>query len=252
MVSLSPWPLLARVGSVYMIIGILKIIYWIEYDMVFISFLLMIFVVILWWRDVIRESTFEGIHLGIVINGLIVGMILFIVSELFFFVSFFWTFFHSRLVPVVELGGRWPPFGVEAFDPFQVPLLNTVILISSGVRATWAHQGLLSKSNFDARKSLMLTWILGLYFLCLQLYEYKNSSFGLRDSVFGSVFFVATGFHGIHVIIGTLFLIIIWIRVLVGHFSEFHHFGFEASAWYWHFVDVVWLFLFSVVYWWGG
>lgn len=251
-VTLSPWPLYAGTGSMFMLLGILRIVFLCRFDLFYFSLLFLIVVVIVWWRDVIRESTFEGRHLNVVVFGLIVGIVLFIVSELLFFVSFFWAFFHSRLVPVVELGGRWPPCGIKAFNPFQVPLLNTVILLSSGVRVTWAHQGLLVGKNYEVWKSLFVTWFLGMYFLLLQLYEYINSSFRIRDSVFGSVFFVATGFHGFHVIVGSLFLIVMWVRVWLGHFSEFHHFGFEASAWYWHFVDVIWLFLFSVVYWWGG
>lgn len=227
-------------------------VYFFDFDLVRISFVFIIIVISVWWRDVIRESTFEGRHLIVVVRGLRIGILLFIVSELLFFVSFFWAFFHSSLVPVVELGRKWPPFGIVPFNPFQVPLLNTVILLSSGIRVTWAHQSLLSRNYFEAWKSLMVTWWLGFYFLLLQLFEYFSASFGINDSVFGSVFFIATGFHGLHVIIGSLFLIIMWIRVKVMHFSEFHHFGFEASAWYWHFVDVIWLFLFSVVYWWGG
>lgn len=243
---------MAGLGSLGIVLGVAKIIFSLKYDLVRLSLVLIILVVVVWWRDVIRERTFQGFHLEVVIKGLVVGILLFIVSELFFFVSFFWTFFHSRLVPTIELGALWPPFGIETFNPFQVPLLNTVILLSSGVRVTWAHQSLLSGDKEGAFKSLGVTWGLGLYFLLLQGFEYFTAGFGIRDSVFGSVFFVATGFHGLHVIIGSLFLFVIWMRVFIGHLSRKHHFGFEAAAWYWHFVDVVWLFLFSVVYWWGG
>lgn len=180
------------------------------------------------------------------------GIILFIVREIFFFLSFFWAFFHSRLSPVIYLGGIWPPCGIESLNAFQVPLLNTVILLASGVRVTWAHQTLLGENFLATRVSLIVTWGLGIYFLFLQWIEYRISIFRISDSVYGRTFFIATGFHGFHVIVGTLFLIIIWQRVGFVHFRSSHHLGFEFAAWYWHFVDVVWLFLFSVVYWWGA
>lgn len=220
-------------------------------DLLFISFIFVLLISTLWWRDVIRERTFQGLHSRLVLRGLIVGIILFIVSEIFFFISFFWAFFHSRLSPTIEVGHRWPPSGIFPFNPFQIPLLNTIILLSSGVSVTWAHQLILRNNWSDAKKALIITWLLGLYFLILQGFEYYIASFGISDSVYGSTFFMATGFHGFHVIVGTIFLFIIWLRIISLHFSNSHHFGFEAAAWYWHFVDVVWLFLFSVVYWWG-
>lgn len=251
-VTVRPWPLIIGISVLVIVLGVARIIFFVEYDLLIFAFFLFLVGMIVWWRDVVRERTYDGRHMGIVVKGLMVGMVLFIVSELFFFISFFWTFFHSSLVPVVELGGIWPPVGIIPFNPFQVPLLNTVILLSSGVRVTWAHQRLLGNSMKGAERSLLVTWVLGVYFLGLQLFEYKRAIFRVRDSVFGSIFFVATGFHGLHVIIGSLFLFVMWLRVINLHFSNSHHFGFEASAWYWHFVDVVWLFLFSVVYWWGG
>lgn len=222
-----------------------------EDNLVIISMLLLLIICSLWWRDVIRESTFQGYHCRSVLTGLILGIILFIVREIFFFLSFFWSFFHSRLSPRVELGLIWPPCGVYSFNPFQVPLLNTIILLASGVSITWCHQLILNNDFSKANVSLMITWMFGVYFLFLQWFEYYMASFSISDSVFGSVFFIATGFHGFHVIVGTIFLFIIWVRIISKHFSYGHHFGFEAAAWYWHFVDVVWLFLFSVVYWWG-
>lgn len=222
-----------------------------QVDLLFISFFIVLIVVICWWRDVVRERTFQGSHSRNVLRGLIIGIILFIVSEVFFFLSFFWAFFHSRLNPTVELGVIWPPQGIKAFRPFQVPLLNTVILLASGVSVTWAHQSILNENWQGANYSLIITWILGVYFLALQGFEYYIAEFNISDRVFGSVFFMATGFHGFHVIVGRLFLFVIWVRVIKKHFRRGHHFGFECAAWYWHFVDVVWLFLFSVVYWWG-
>nr|YP_009744380.1 cytochrome c oxidase subunit III [Oxyopes hupingensis]QIE13334.1 cytochrome c oxidase subunit III [Oxyopes hupingensis] len=251
MVNMSPWPLMSGFGAFALVTGLIKLFVFMESDLFFMSFYLLIFIALLWWRDVIRESTFQGFHSSVVLKGLMLGMILFIVSEVFFFFSFFWAFFHSSLSPTVELGSEWPPLGVFPFNPFQVPLLNTVILLGSGVSVTWAHQMILKENWKGAKISLMITWMLGIYFLMFQGFEYYMSSFGISDSVFGSTFFMATGFHGFHVMIGSLFLFIIWYRFLKYHFSKSHHFGFEAAAWYWHFVDVVWLFLFSVVYWWG-
>nr|YP_010239130.1 cytochrome c oxidase subunit III [Atypus karschi]QTH31099.1 cytochrome c oxidase subunit 3 [Atypus karschi] len=252
MVTMSPWPLLVGLGSMYILLGLVKLMVFSEMDMMVVAFLVMFVLVFLWWRDVVRESSFQGMHLFKVVKGLEVGMILFILSEVLFFFSFFWTYFHSSLNPCLEMGGVWPPEGLNTFNPFQVPLLNTIILLSSGVTITLAHQNLLMSKMEGMYFSLMLTWLLGLYFLSLQVLEYYMMEFSMSDCVFGSVFFVATGFHGLHVMIGSVFLIIIFFRLKKIHFSSDHHFGFEAAAWYWHFVDVVWLFLFSVVYWWGG
>nr|YP_009349343.1 cytochrome c oxidase subunit III [Agelena silvatica]APZ84003.1 cytochrome c oxidase subunit III [Agelena silvatica] len=252
MVNMSPWPLVVGFGILSFVIGLVKMFVFVELDLMFVSLIMMFFVSFLWWRDVVREGTFQGYHSSVVLKGLMLGMLLFIVSEVFFFISFFWAFFHSSLSPTVELGSSWPPCGLFPFNPFQVPLLNTVILLASGVSVTWCHQSILNEDWKMAKNSLMMTWILGLYFLSLQGFEYIMAAFSISDSVYGSTFFMSTGFHGFHVIVGTLFLFVVWIRMVKGHFSMSHHFGFEAAAWYWHFVDVVWLFLFSVVYWWGA
>jgi cytochrome c oxidase subunit 3 len=212
---------------------------------------LLILVRIKWWRDVSRERSYQGLHTSIVELGLRWGIILFIVSEVFFFLSFFWAFFHRSLSPRVEIGGVWPPLGIQPFNPFSVPLLNTIILLSSGVRVTWSHHRIILNEHQKIIKSLLITVILGLYFTCLQGIEYLEASFRIADSIYGSTFFIATGFHGIHVIIGTIFLLICYLRALVGLFNQDHHMGFEAASWYWHFVDVVWLFLYVSIYWWG-
>nr|YP_010415026.1 cytochrome c oxidase subunit III [Araniella displicata]URW97645.1 cytochrome c oxidase subunit III [Araniella displicata] len=250
-VTVSPWPLLMGVGVMSGVIGLVKMFLFMKLDLLSLSFFMAVLVAFAWWRDVVRESTFQGYHSSNVLSGLMLGMILFIISEIFFFLSFFWAFFHSSLNPTVELGVIWPPEGINAFSPFQVPLLNTVILLASGVTVTWAHQCILGEKWKTGGYSLMLTWVLGGYFLTLQGFEYYMAEFSISDSVFGSVFFMATGFHGFHVIVGSLFLFVMWARLTKSHFSSSHHFGFECAAWYWHFVDVVWLFLFSVVYWWG-
>lgn len=204
-----------------------------------------------WWRDVSSEGAFQGLHSLIVELGLRYGILLFIVSEVLFFRSFFWAFFHRSLAPAVEIGGSWPPLGIQTFDPTGVPLLNTIVLLSSGIRVTWAHHALIAGNHQAAFNGLILTIILGVYFTALQALEYYEASFSIADGAYGSTFFVATGFHGLHVIVGSLFLIVCALRIYKGHFSAAHHFGFEAAAWYWHFVDVVWLFLYITIYWWG-
>lgn len=205
----------------------------------------------LWWRDVVRESTFQGFHSKPVYIGIRIGIILFISSEIFFFISFFWAYFHSSLAPPIEIGQLWPPLGITPFNPFNVPLLNTIILISSGLTITWSHYRMLTNSLRERKKSLTFTITLGIYFRIIQAIEYIESPFTISDSIYGSTFFIATGFHGIHVLIGSMFLWICRCRIARLHFSPSHHFGFEAAAWYWHFVDVVWLFLYISIYWWG-
>lgn len=168
------------------------------------------------------------------------------------FFSFFWAFFHRRLSPSPELGRIWPPVGIQPFNPFNIPLLNTAILLASGATVTWAHHRLIHSEHSEAIFRLLVTISLGVYFTALQAFEYIEASFSIADSVYGSTFFVATGFHGLHVLIGTTFLLVCFFRLAKAHFSPDHHFGFEAAAWYWHFVDVVWLFLYISIYWWGG
>ena len=213
---------------------------------------MMWFVMYTWWRDVIREATFEGLHTTAVQKSHRIGMVLFIVSEIMFFFAFFWAFFHSSIVPAIQIGNTWPPQGIQAFNPWEVPLLNTLILLLSGCSVTWAHHSIVAGYRKEAIISLALTVILAFFFTGFQALEYIESPFHISDSVYGSTFFLATGFHGLHVQVGTIFLFVCLLRLIKGHFTRQHHFGFEAAAWYWHFVDVVWLFLFCVVYWWGG
>nr|QQQ88950.1 cytochrome c oxidase subunit 3 [Hilara sp. YD3011] len=252
LVDYSPWPLTGAIGAMTTVSGLVK--WFHQYDLSL--FLLGTFITTLtmyqWWRDISREGTFQGLHTMSVSKGLRWGMILFIVSEVFFFISFFWAFFHSSLSPAVELGAMWPPAGIIPFNPFQIPLLNTAILLSSGVTVTWAHHSLMEGNHSQTTQGLFFTVLLGIYFSILQAYEYIEAPFTIADAVYGSTFFMATGFHGFHVLIGTTFLLICLIRHLNNHFSSTHHFGFEAAAWYWHFVDIVWLFLYVTIYWWGG
>jgi cytochrome c oxidase subunit 3 len=206
----------------------------------------------LWWRDVIRESTLEGHHTNIVQLGLRYGMILFIVSEIMFFFAFFWAFFAASISPTIDIGNVWPPKGIDAFNPFEVPLVNTLILLCSGATITYSHHAITAGSKYDAIMGLILTLILAIVFTMLQAFEYVSANFSISDGIFGSTFFMATGFHGFHVFIGTCFIFVCLIRMVLNHYTQSHHFGFEAAAFYWHFVDVVWLFLYIAVYFWGG
>nr|UPL65590.1 cytochrome c oxidase subunit III [Leptocoris augur] len=252
LVDYSPWPLTGSISAMTLTSGMIL---WFHKNEMYL-FYLGVFITLLtmyqWWRDIVRESTFQGKHTIKVTEGLKLGMILFIISEIFFFISFFWGFFHSSLAPTIEIGMMWPPKGIKVFNPMEIPLLNTMILLCSGITVTWAHHSLMNGMHKETTKALLLTVLLGIYFTILQAYEYMEASFCISDSIYGSSFFMATGFHGIHVIIGTSFLLICLMRHINFHFSKNHHFGFEAAAWYWHFVDVVWLFLYISIYWWGS
>nr|YP_010947285.1 cytochrome c oxidase subunit III [Promustilia yajiangensis]WGO62296.1 cytochrome c oxidase subunit III [Promustilia yajiangensis] len=252
LVDYSPWPLTGAIGILTLVTGMVKWFHNFNMNLLILGYIITLMTMYQWWRDVSREGTYQGKHTILVTKGLRWGMILFIVSEIFFFISFFWAFFHSSLAPNIEIGAIWPPLSINPFNPFQIPLLNTIILISSGVTVTWAHHALMENNQSQMNQSLFITICLGLYFTILQAYEYIEASFSIADSIYGSTFFMATGFHGLHVIIGTFFLMVCLLRQLLNHFSKNHHFGFEAAAWYWHFVDVVWLFLYISIYWWGN
>nr|YP_010222568.1 cytochrome c oxidase subunit III [Hippotiscus dorsalis]UCC46018.1 cytochrome c oxidase subunit III [Hippotiscus dorsalis] len=252
LVDYSPWPLTGSIGAMTLTTGMVLWFHKSEMYLMMIGIMILLLTMIQWWRDIIRESTFQGHHTIKVTNGLKIGMMLFIISEVFFFISFFWSFFHSSLSPTIEIGMMWPPKGIKTLNPMEVPLLNTMILLCSGMTVTWAHHSLMNNKHKEVLKSLSLTVILGITFSLFQLYEYMEASFCISDSIYGSCFYMSTGFHGLHVIIGTMFLIVCLMRHMNYHFSMNHHFGFEAAAWYWHFVDVVWLFLYISIYWWGS
>ena len=227
----------------------------------------LILTLICWWGDVIKEGQ-QGYHTPVVDLHLRYGMIMFIASEVMFFVAWFWMFFEMAIFhdlragwtivgdsEVMKAWADWPPPNVETFDPFHLPLMNTMILLLSGTTVTWAHHALQSGDRNGTRIGLILTIMLGMLFTAVQAYEYSVAGFAFGNTgdvttanLYGSTFFMATGFHGAHVLIGTLFLIVCLIRVLAGQMTPQKHFGFEAAAWYWHFVDVVWLFLFAFVY----
>nr|YP_009937390.1 cytochrome c oxidase subunit III [Trigonopterus triradiatus]QNT26887.1 cytochrome c oxidase subunit 3 [Trigonopterus triradiatus] len=252
LVDPSPWPILGSLSLFSFMMGLIKWFHLNEINLLTFSLFTNILVMIQWWRDIIRESTFQGLHTSKVTSGLRWGMILFITSEIFFFLAFFWAFFHASLSPNIELGMNWPPKGINPFNPLEIPLLNTLVLVSSGLSITWSHHSLMENNYHQALCSLFITVFLGFYFTMLQMYEYKEAPFTIADSVYGTTFFMTTGLHGLHVIIGSVFLFVCLIRMYFNHFSSTHHFGFEAAAWYWHFVDVVWLFLYLSIYWWGS
>nr|YP_009172404.1 cytochrome c oxidase subunit III [Nepa hoffmanni]ALG35804.1 cytochrome c oxidase subunit III [Nepa hoffmanni] len=252
LVDASPWPLTGSIGAMTLTSGLIMWFHQYSIKLFMLGIIITLLTMIQWWRDIVREGTFQGKHTLAVTNGLKWGMILFIISEVFFFISFFWGFFHSSLAPTIDIGATWPPTGIKPFNPMQIPLLNTMILLCSGITVTWAHHSLIESNHSQTTQSLFFTILLGMYFTALQGLEYYESSFTISDSVYGSSFFMATGFHGLHVIIGTTFLSVCLLRHMMFHFSSKHHFGFEAAAWYWHFVDVVWLFLYISIYWWGS
>ena len=205
----------------------------------------------LWWKDFLRESI-VGYHTHKLEVSLRIGFLLFILSEVFFFVSFFWAFYDASLSPTIELGLTWPPKGISPLSVYSVPLLNTVILLTSGITVTWAHHSIINNFFNKSVLSLVFTILLGAYFLVMQWVEYNEASFSFADGVYGRTFFLATGFHGMHVLVGTRFLFYVFILLINSKLLYNHHFSFEAAAWYWHFVDVVWLILFISIYYWGS
>ena len=248
LVDPSPWPLVGAIAGGVMAVGGVLFMHGYGYVALIIGTLMVLGTMAVWWRDVIREATFQGYHTPVVLIVMRFGMALFIASEVMFFAAFFWAFFTSSLFPV---GGVWPPKGIHPFNPFEFPFLNTLILLLSGTTVTWAHHSLLDGNQKGLIQGLTVTVLLGLSFTCVQAYEYSHAAFSFTGGIYPSTFFMATGFHGFHVIIGTTFLAVCLWRAQRGDFTPTHHFGLEAAAWYWHFVDVVWLFLFVCIYWWG-
>lgn len=252
LVEPRPWPLTSAIGAFLLTTGLVAWFHGHGTTCLYLAMIVILLSIFQWWRDVSREATFLGAHTSYVANGLRYGILLFILSEVCFFAAFFWAFFHRRLLPTPEIGCTWPPAGITPLNPFRVPLLNTSVLLASGVTVTWAHHRLIEGNRTRAIQALIITVGLGAYFTVLQAGEYIAAPFTIADRVYGSIFFVATGFHGAHVLIGSTFLLVCLIRTILYHFSDGHHFGFEAAAWYWHFVDVVWICLYLCVYWWGS
>ncbi|NVK34428.1 MAG: cytochrome c oxidase subunit 3 [Rhodobacteraceae bacterium] len=272
LVDPSPWPFLVSMSVFVMAlggIGFMKLSSGASFDLFgvdlagwklfAVGFVGVVIISSLWWRDTIKEAH-EGHHTRVVSLHLRYGMLLFIASEVMFFVAWFWAYFDAALFAdeaiqvsrVAFTGGVWPPEGIETFDPWHLPLFNTLILLASGTSVTWAHHALLHDDREGLKWGLIVTVILGLVFSICQAYEYSHATFELGGHIYGATFYVATGFHGFHVIVGTIFLAVCLFRALAGHFTKEQHFGFEAAAWYWHFVDVVWIFLFVAIYIWGA
>ena len=266
LVDPSPWPLIGAISAFLMAAGF--ILWWRQMPIagmhagafVFGAGIIgVLFTMFSWWSDVIAEANSGEFHSRVVQLHHRYGMMLFIASEVMFFVAWFWAYFDAALYAndpmqyarVETLGGVWPPKGIETFDPWHLPLLNTLILLTSGTTVTWAHHALLEGDRQGVKIGLWLTILLGLIFSCVQAIEYSHAGFGFKGNIYGATFFMATGFHGAHVIIGTIFLIVCLLRTYRGDFTPKQHLGFEFAAWYWHFVDVVWLFLFAAIYVWG-
>jgi len=254
LVSPSPWPIFTSIALLTLTTAGVLTIHGFSDAGYFLTlgFVSLIASMTFWFRDVISEGTYLGDHTSAVQRGITMGVGLFIVSEALFFLAIFWAFFHSALSPTVELGAQWPPMGITAINPFELPLLNTVILLSSGVTVTYSHHSLIQGNRSGTLYGLIATIILAIVFTFLQGIEYSVSSFTISDGAFGSCFFFGTGFHGLHVIIGTVFLAVAAFRILAYQLTDNHHLGFESAILYWHFVDVVWLFLFVSVYYWGS
>ena len=268
----SPWPFIGSIGAFVITfggIGYMRYLNGGEFNMLgvnwaspwlfYVGLAIILYTMVGWWSDTIKEGR-EGAHTRVVSLHLRYGMIMFIASEVMFFAAWFWAFFDASLFAneaiqasrVEFTGGQWPPAGVEVLDPWHLPIYNTVILLLSGTCVTWAHHALLHGDRKGLVNGLALTVALGILFSLVQAYEYATAPFEFSNSIYGATFFMATGFHGFHVLIGTIFLLVCLIRAMRGGFTPNQHFGFEAAAWYWHFVDVVWLFLFFAIYIWGG
>ena len=252
LVNPSPWPVLGAIGAFAAAIGAISAMHGASWLWAAPGFLLILYVMYAWWSDVVREAEFEGHHTPVVQLHHRYGMVLFIASEVMFFVAWFWAYFNAALYPTEAIGHHWPPANIEVFDPWHLPFVNPLILLLSGTTVTWAHHALLENDRKGLINGLVCTVILGALFSCVQAYEYSHAAFGFIDGIYASTFYMATGFHGFHVFVGTIFLLVCLIRAAKGQFKPNHHFGFEAAAWYWHFVDVVWLFLFACIYWWGS
>lgn len=252
----SIWPLLGAASGLVMLFGAVLWFHDITPFVALIGLAGVLYVMFAWWSDVVAEAK-DGDHTPVVSIGLRYGVLLFIISEVMFFAAWFWTFFKHALYPMgpdsPAIDGVWPPVGIETLDAWHLPLINTLILLLSGCAATWAHHALVHENNQkDLKNGLMLAIGLGVLFTYFQAYEYSNATFAFSGNIYGATFFMATGFHGFHVLIGTIFLFVCLMRARAGHFTPEKHIGLEAAAWYWHFVDVVWLFLFAAVYVWGG
>lgn len=251
LVDPSPWPVLCSLTALISAVGAIVGMHDGTWAIFIVGILALIYCMFAWWADVIKEAEHEGHHTPVVQIHLRYGMILFIASEVMFFVAWFWAYFNAALFPANE-AGIWPPEGIETLDPWHLPLINTLILLLSGTTVTWAHHAIQNNDRKGLVNGLICTVLLGACFTAVQVYEYGHATFAFAGDIYSATFYMTTGFHGFHVLVGTVFLAVCLYRAMKGHFKPDHHFGLEAAAWYWHFVDVVWLFLFVCIYVWGA
>ena len=247
----SPWPFVGSIGILITLTGAILCMRDITAIPFWIGIVMVLATLFGWWRDVIKESNTPE-HTKQVKMGFRYGMLLFIASEVMFFVAFFWAYFNSSLAPTEAMGNVWPPKGIETLPAWDLPYFNTLLLLLSGTTITWAHDAITKGKVKEMMKMTAITILLGVIFLAVQAYEYSHATFAFSGGIYPSTFYMATGFHGFHVLVGVCFLTVTWFRAKAGHFKKGDHFGFDAAAWYWHFVDVVWLFLFISIYWWGS
>jgi cytochrome c oxidase subunit 3 len=254
LVDQSPWPIMISWTIFFMAIGAVLSMhgYTNGGSLLALGLILTTTIMYFWLRDVHIEGSFLGNHTKEVKNGIMIGFILFVISEVFAFISVFWAYFHSSIVPSVEIGGYWPPLGITPLNPFSIPLLNTFLLLSSGAFITYGHHALIAGKRVKTINSVFMTVVLAVVFTLFQYIEYTDSSFSIADSVFGTTFYASTGLHGFHVIVGTIFIFVGFLRIINYNVTKQGHLGFETGILYWHFVDVVWLFLFIAVYFWGS
>lgn len=264
LVNPSPWPIVGAFALLALTLGMAMYMHQTPggLPLALAGFAAILYVMFVWWKDVVKEAIVDKAHSRPVAIGLRMGMGLFITSEVMFFAAFFWAFFNASMYPKLPVdltadvwaiaAGIWPPKDIVPFDAWHLPFFNTLLLLLSGCTVTWAHYATLHNKREELIQALWFTVILGAMFTCVQAYEYSSAAFGFKQGVYASTFFMATGFHGLHVLIGTIFLAVCLRRAYKGHFTAEKHLGLEFAAWYWHFVDVVWLFLFVFVYWWGG
>ena len=252
LVDQSAWPLVMSLGALVVALGLALFVHDHGLWTLGAGLVLVVYALYGWLKDVVHEATIQKKHNAFVQKGLRYGMVLFITTEALLFAGFFWGFFDASLFPSSAIGGVWPPASIEPIDPFKIPYLNTLLLLLSTTSLTWSHSALLEGRMKESAQALLVTIALGLLFTGVQIYEFVEAPFTFQDGVYASHFYMLTGFHGAHVIVGTLFLGVCWIRLKQGHFTPTQHMGFEAAAWYWHFVDVVWLLVFVFLYWWGG
>jgi heme/copper-type cytochrome/quinol oxidase subunit 3 len=251
----SPWPIMVSLSVLYIVSSFVICIHKLASPfgiiIFFTSVLLFTFFLFCWWSDVIQES-FAGHHTARVVRGLRIGFVLFIISEIIFFFAFFWTFFYYALSPTIQIGCSWPPSGITPINPWGLPLCNTLFLLTSGLSVTYSHRGVLNNDFRTGRNGLKMTLRASYCFLIIQFFEYLIAPFSIADGIYGSIFFLLTGFHGFHVLIGTIYLRVCLHRHGLNQFTPSHHVGLETAIWYWHFVDVVWVFLYVFLYIWGG